>query len=380
MVAAIVLSSCIVASPTVLAQATVDVSIDTAAGSTRLLLTHSAKVVYAIRELGTSIEIVYVDPVDIRPAAQELGNSTFLGYEVKEGRRLVLNTGPAFGHFDSFELRNPFRIVVDLQARRDSPDTVPLVPQTPRHDPSQTIIVIDPGHGGVEKGAVGPTGLQEKNVALDISRRLRQALQQDPSTSVVLTRDEDRVVGLDERTAIANHNNADLFISIHLNSSPRSTAMGAETYFLANEATDDEARTLAALENRSSGVAEGSLVVEGEKKRNLDLVLWDLAQNRFIAQSSALAESVQGHMNDLVGTRDRGVRQAPFRVLMGATMPAILVEVGFVSNREEEERLKTLTYRTAVVDALAAAVRDFLRDLKRLNGPASYGVSTPSRP
>ncbi|NIM01625.1 MAG: N-acetylmuramoyl-L-alanine amidase, partial [Acidobacteria bacterium] len=237
--------------------------------------------------------------------------------------------------YESFELRNPFRLVLDLQSGAVGSITAP--PPAER-DPTRKIVVIDPGHGGVETGATGPTGLREKEVALDLARRVQRRLQRDRNLTVVLTRDEDRLIGLDERTAIANHNRADLFLSIHLNASPRSTATGAETYFLSNDATDDDARTLAALENRAAGVSENQ--TNAANDRNLDLVLWDLAQNQFLAESSLLAERVQWHLNALTGTRDRGVRQAPFRVLMGAMMPAILIEAGFLSNVEEEERFR----------------------------------------
>jgi N-acetylmuramoyl-L-alanine amidase len=184
---------------------------------------------------------------------------------------------------------------------------------------------------------------------------------------VVLTRDEDRLMGLDERTAIANYNRADLFLSIHLNASPRPEATGAETYYLSTDATDAEARTLAVRENLSPG---GAAELPPELA-DLQLVLWDLAQNRYLAESGALAESIQHHLNQLTGTRDRGVRQAPFRILMGAMMPAVLVEVGFISNEKQEAMFRSSSYRADVVDALAAAVEDFLRNLERLAVPAS---------
>jgi N-acetylmuramoyl-L-alanine amidase len=252
-------------------------------------------------------------------------------------------------------------------------------PRRPR-DPQAKIVVIDPGHGGVETGAVGPTGLQEKEVALDLARRLRQALQSDRKLSVVLTRDEDRLVGLDERTAIANHNQADLFVSIHLNASSRTNARGAETYFLSTKATDDEARTLAALENDAAGVSDDSVYTVDGERRDLDLVLWDLAQNQYLAESSVLAENMQIQLNELTGTRDRGVRQAPFRVLMGATMPSILVEVGFISNPDEEAQFRSDVYRTQVAQAMALAVYEFLADLERLSRPSYSEAPGASQP
>jgi len=300
----------------------------------------------------------------IEPAGQRFDDGVLKRYELRRGNRLILRTGEGFRGYESFELRNPFRLVLDLQnISMGNVATAPLANRNPR----QKIIVIDPGHGGVETGATGPTGLRETEAALDLARRVHRRLQRDRTLPVVLTRDEDRLIGLDERTAIANYNRADLFLSIHLNASPRSTATGAETYFLSNDATDDDARTLAALENGAAGVSRDP--IDEVTDRNLDLVLWDLAQNQYLAESSLLAERVQWHLNALPGTRNRGGRQAPFRVLMGATMPAVLVEAGFVSNIDEEERFRSMEYRSRVAEAIEAAVREFLRELDRLLVP-----------
>jgi N-acetylmuramoyl-L-alanine amidase len=352
-------------------RAVVQVSTDTAASSTRLVLTHSRQVTYDVLASRGKVEIVYAEPVQLVPAESRLDDRILQRYQLKDEHRLVLHTGPGFRSYETFELSNPFRLVIDLLGTTAG-GAEEMAP-TPRRDPGKKIIVIDPGHGGIEQGAVGPTGLREKDVTLDLARRLKTSLEKNEDISVVLTRDEDRLVGLDERTAIANHNRATLFLSIHLNASRRTTARGAETYFLSTEATDDEARTLAALENRASGVDEKSVYSGNGDSSDLDLVLWDLAQNQYLAESSVLAESMQRHLNELTGTPDRGVRQAPFRVLMGATMPAILVEAGFVSNPKEEERFKVLGYRNQVVSAMAAAVRDFLADLERLSQPAATG-------
>ncbi len=350
------------AMPPVFAQRTrVDVSVDRSSTSTRLVLTHSEQVGYVIEEGNGRLEVIYSQPVTIEPGSQRFEDDVLKRYDQRRGNRLVLRTGENFRGYETFELRNPFRLVLDLQ--NASVGNISAAPQTDR-DPRRKIIVIDPGHGGVETGATGPTGLREKEVTLDLARRVQRRLQRDRNLTIVLTRDVDRLIGLDERTAIANHNRADLFLSIHLNASPRSTATGAETYFLSNDATDDDARTLAALENGAAGVREDQ--VDGGADRNLDLVLWDLAQNQYLAESSLLAERVQWHLNALTGTRDRGVRQAPFRVLMGATMPAVLVEAGFLSNLEEENRFRSADYRARVAEAIEAAVREFLRELDRL--------------
>jgi N-acetylmuramoyl-L-alanine amidase len=352
---------------------TVNVTVDSSADSTRLVLTHSRPVGYIVEPTRGNIRVRYAEPVNVQPPSARFDDRLLKRYRMRDDTTLNFDTGSRYDRYETFELRNPFRLVLDLKAApRESRDR-----SGRRSRPeSSTIIVLDPGHGGVEHGAAGPSGLMEKDVALSLARRLKRELERgDRSVSVVLTRDEDRLVGLDERTAIANHNRADLFLSIHLNASPRARATGAETYYLSTDATDEEARILAALENAAEddGAARPD---ERVRQGSLDLVLWDLAQNQYLAESSALAEAIQRHMNRLTGTRNRGVRQAPFRVLMGAMMPAVLVEVGFVSNPEEEARFQTASHRDRVVGALAAAVEEFLQDLARYSAPGSVGSGT----
>ena len=347
-------------------EATVDVTIDSSPGSTRLVLTHSQPVVYVIEDVRGKVRIRYAEPVRLEPAEQRINDGILERYRIHDGRTLTLFTDRQYYSYESFELRNPFRLIVDLRGDLTKQDT--RIDKRREWRGPQTIIVIDPGHGGIEHGAVGPTGLMEKDITLALAKRLKRALRRaDRSLSVVLTRDEDRLVGLDERTAIANHNRADLFLSIHLNASPRKNATGAETYYLSTDATDEQARILAAQENRASGA--GPKPGDG-----LDLVLWELAQNQYLAESSALAGSVQHQLNRLTGTRNRGVRQAPFRVLMGATMPAVLVEVGFISNADEEARFYSSQYQQQVVDAITTAVQKFLRNLRRFSEPQLPGT------
>ena len=366
--------------PALAQRATVKIKVDASRASTRVVLTHSSTVSYQVRETDGRLEVVYATPMRAEPAQSLLDDDILARFEMRGETVLALFTGAAYRSYETFELRNPFRLVIDLEGSRDAGGAGAVdLPQT-RRDPSRKIIVIDPGHGGVEKGASGPTGLEEKEVALDLAKRLSQILHNKPGLAVVLTREDDRLVGLDERTAIANYNQADLFLSIHINSSSRPGASGAETYFLSSDATDDAARTLAALENRAAGVTDGSFVTVQGERRDLEVVLWDLAQNQYLAESSVLAENVQIQLNQLTGTRDRGVRQAPFRVLMGATMPAILVEVGFISNHDEEARLRTPAYRNSIAQAMATAVNAFLVDLERLSRPALSGGSGASRP
>lgn len=376
MVAMAALVAAVTSSPRAAAEpVTVAVSVDCARGNCRLLLTHTETLDYRARQKDAAVEIEYTRPVRFSPPQMRFDDNDILRqFRVQDERKLVLSTGAGFARYETFELRNPFRLVIDLNGRQ------PETGRTPAATPSRSavprrIIVIDPGHGGIETGAVGPGGLMEKDVTLELSRRLRTRLQRtDSRLSVVLTRDEDRLVGLDERTAIANHNQADLFVSVHLNAAAASRASGAETYFLSPEATDDEARVLAALENRSAGGADAGAGPGAGARRDLDLVLWDLAQNQYLAESSALAEAVQAQLNALTGTRNRGVRQAPFRVLMGATMPAILVEVGFITNPVEEAKFNRPEYLDQVVQALATAISDYLADSEQVAAPAPVGL------
>jgi N-acetylmuramoyl-L-alanine amidase len=357
--------------------ARVRVSYDTEGPSTRLVLTLSRPVTYAVTRSGKRLAIVYSEPIVMDPPSAKVDDPILQGWKQDGERTVSLRLGRRFESFESFELKNPSRLIIDLLGQKPSAATSTPVRPTDRRE--RPIIVIDPGHGGIEKGAIGPNGSREKDVTLDLALRLKRLLERY-DISVVLTRDDDRLVSLDERTAIANHNRATLFISIHLNSSRRVDAYGAETYFLSAEASDDEARTLSALENqaykdpdREPGRREG----EGDA---LELILWDLAQNQFLAESSALAESVQRQLNVLAGTRNRGVRQAPFRVLTGATMPAILVEVGFVSNLQEEELLQMMPYRDRVVEAIARAVTEFLNGRARIAGPSAGAMGGASQP
>lgn len=164
-----------------------------------------------------------------------------------------------------------------------------------------------------------------------------------------MTRDSDVVVALDRRAAVANNNKADVFISIHANGSRRTNARGSETYFLSLNATDEEARRLAYFEN-NSGELENRL---GEQDfDDLKLILWDMAQSAYIKQSSLLAEFVQNQLNQFLSTQNRGIKQAPFKVLTGVACPAILVEVAFITNPEEEKKLQSEDFQTQVAEAI----------------------------
>jgi N-acetylmuramoyl-L-alanine amidase len=257
---------------------------------------------------------------------------------------------------ESYVLQGPFRLVFDVHAT--SATTQPTTPAFATPEPAAGIrtIVVDPGHGGPETGAIGPGGVQEKELTLLLAQQLASRLQQRLPVRVVLTRSEDAQLALDARTAIANQNKADLFVSIHLNSSLGAGAHGAETYFLAERATDPRAASSARQEN--AGPAAGASAGPGSEpgEGELELMLWDLAQSRHLTESQRLANLVQGELDETLQLKDRGVKQAPFRVLVGATMPAILVELGFLSNPDEEKKLQDPEYRSQLVEALVKAI------------------------
>jgi N-acetylmuramoyl-L-alanine amidase len=270
---------------------------------------------------------------------------------------------------DAYQLENPPRIVLDFRkGAAPAPGTPTAQPAArPQDAPGIRTIVIDPGHGGREVGAVGPGGLMEKDITLAIARKLQTSLAGKLNARVVLTREDDSVVSLDQRTALANQYKADLFISVHLNAAVVKDAKGSETYFLSLEASDELAKKAAESENAQASVPNPNA--------DLNLILWDLAHQAYVDESSRLAQAIQEEMNAATGVANRGVKQAPFKVLVGATMPAALVEVGFISNPDEEARLKSEEFQNLMVQTLTKAVERYKTDYE-----TRIGVIQPAAP
>jgi len=284
----------------------------------------------------------------------------------------------SFQSYKVFALQNPFRTIIDiwgtekLYARRSKPPPVsepvmpvvnpPTSPITP-HDLAKQLalgvrrIIIDPGHGGHDGGAPGYLkGVKEKDLVLQIALRLARKIRRELGCEVILTRSDDRFLSLEERTAIANTKNADLFISIHANAHTDRRAYGLETYFL-NLATDDDAVLVAARENATSR----------KNISDLQTILSDLMKNSKINESSRLARYVQKSMTSQLKTRysnikDKGVKQAPFYVLLGAQMPSILVETSFISNPRECKRLMDGNYQEHLSSAILRGVREYIKE------------------
>jgi len=219
-------------------------------------------------------------------------------------------------------------------------------------------VVLDPGHGGRDPGAVGPGGVFEKDVVLEVCRRIKEKLEKR-GFRVVLTRDKDVFVKLRERAQIANCAKADIFISVHANASRRG-GWGFETYFLSATASDDEARKVALLENHAAmleDVQNGGL--SPEINSDIEAILLDMAQAEYVRESEKLAVIIQDHLDDILKSPNRGVKQAPFMVLMGAAMPAVLVEIGFVSSRKEVKLLKSPEMQNRIAESLSGSVCKF---------------------
>jgi N-acetylmuramoyl-L-alanine amidase len=225
-------------------------------------------------------------------------------------------------------------------------------------DHSVQVIVLDPGHGGKDPGAVGKKmKAKEKDVNLAVALKLKQLLERELNVRVLMTRSDDRFVSLGDRTKFANDNRADLFVSIHTNASKSATSTGIETYYLATAMTSD-ARAVEALENQVVELYEGGASARS-KYDDLDFILSDLSQTEHLESSNELAGSIQ--QNLIAGTKsyDRGVKQANFYVLRGAFMPSILIELGFISNPEEERLLVNDEYQQRLARTIFEGIKRF---------------------
>ena len=278
----------------------------------------------------------------------------------------------SFNTYKIFSLRNPFRIVIDVWGEETAvAEGRPVPPDSAGSPRSPTVgslaaqlglgvsrIAVDPGHGGKDYGAPGYLkGVHEKKVVLDIGKRLVKKIKSTLGCDAFLTRTDDTYLSLEERTAIANTRNADLFVSIHTNAVRDRRAYGVETYFL-NLATDDDAIRVAARENATSR----------KNISDLQSILTDLMKNAKINESSRLAGHVQTRITRVLKTkydriRNKGVKQAPFYVLIGAQMPAILIETSFISNARECRRLVSEKYQEKLCDGIVDGIRTYIQEL-----------------
>ena len=255
------------------------------------------------------------------------------------------------------QLADPPRLVFDFSRPQE------VAAREKQACASLKTLVLDAGHGGHDSGAVGPGGLMEKELVLDVTRRVARLAEDKLGVKVLLTRDNDYFVPLRDRTSFANRERADLFVSIHANAHRVVASEGVETYFLSSEATDNASRQVAALENSVVQLEKpaASKTTSTSRTDVVKTILWDLAQSEFQWESSRLAETVLDSMTQSLKIPNRGVKQAGFYVLGGAAMPAILIEIGFVTNPREEKRLKDTRYRDEIARAILAGLTEYKR-------------------
>jgi len=288
----------------------------------------------------------------------------------------------SIGGYNVFRLHDPFRIVVDVRRNKKGSGKYRAKVAQKRRPAKKGIkraevpdgkvslarqlglnvrtIVIDPGHGGKDPGCRSKSGAKEKDIVLRLAKILAKKIKKELGCKVYLTRTSDVFLSLEQRTAIANMKKADLFISLHVNAHKSSKVRGVETYFL-NIATDERSVVVAARENATS-----------EKNiSDLQTILNDLMLNTKIQESSRLAHEVQKGMVSYVSNsyrkpRDLGVKQAPFYVLIGAQMPAVLVETGFLTNPTEGKKLLTGGYRSCIAEGISGGIKSYVNSIDQV--------------
>lgn len=314
----------------------------------------------------------------------------FVGVDLNttQGKTFVINKSPLkqirVGQYKSRTVRMVFDLGYfpkhDIRRFENPPRMEIVLRKTPEQNPTlaasipvkaarnaanasrEFLVVIDPGHGGEDPGAIGARGIKEKDVALMIAKRLKRHLDKVPGIRAVLTRDEDIFIPLEERSKIANEKKADLFLSIHCNAHNSSRMRGVQTYFL-DTIKDQYSRKLAARENAMSL----------DKMSDLEMILLDLANRETHEQSSRVAgliqhSMLQGLRSQFSGIEDLGVRTAVFLVLFYAEMPAVLVETSFISNRTDEARLNSSAYQEKIASSLTKGVQTFVMQGDKLLG------------
>ncbi len=298
------------------------------------------------------------------------------GQHTPDTVRVVLDID-SISSYKIFTLQDPFRTVIDVMGRANGRETVPVLtaravkkrpgaktrpgPAVSGAKPRLSLarqlglgvnrIVIDPGHGGKDPGAMAANGVMEKDVVLAVAKKLADRLRRSLACEVILTRSTDVFIPLEERTAIANTRKGDLFISLHVNSAPSPRVQGVETYLL-DLTSDADAMRLAAFENATSA----------SNMSDLQGILADLLTNNKKDESARLAAAVQNAMAQGLKLRNLGVKRAPFYVLIGAQMPAILSEITFLSNPGEAERLKQDSYLSAIAEQIAAGISGYVNE------------------
>jgi len=301
-----------------------------------------------------------LDTVAVEAVRPEGAVREVKAYQYSHSAQISFRLKPGISDYQIYPSPDPKKVVVLLWEGKTGKE-----PQRKQELWAYHTVVLDPGHGGEDRGAVGPTGLEEKEVVLDVALRLAKLLREELGVQVVLTRTEDVFVPLHERARIAVNGGGQLFISIHCNSSRNSKAGGVETYFLSDAKTED-AREVARRENASLRFEEA---IPSLKDGDFTLrdILTDMLSDQFLKESQKLAACIQEELVRTLGLEDRGVKQAGFYVMLGteAAMPGALVELGFISNPREERLLRTSAFRRKAALALFRAIRSFKEQQER---------------
>ena len=336
------------------------------AGTTRVTIDVAPPTPHTVTQEANRILIRFdadaLDAADLRVTATDTVTAAHQG---DAPTTLAIDLGPRFASFRASDQPAPTpgsaRIFVDLLAQTETPppgtQPAPPAPPTPETPPLLDLptpgglraIVIDAGHGGDDIGVRGAQGTLEKTITLSVARRLKAAIEARLGVRVLLTRDADQVVAPDQRAALANNNKADLFISLHANASLRPAVAGAEVFYLSLEGYGDMAQ-------RAAQGSADALPVLGGGSRDIEITPWEMAQARYIDQSAAFARAIEGALRERVPMSPRAVQQAPFRVLVGANMPAVLVELGFLTNAQQEQQLASDEHQNALVQALLEGI------------------------
>lgn len=335
-------------------------------GLSRLTLDVSPATPHVVAQEGQRIVIRF--EADALDAALPGSTTPDLIQAVRAGEgasSLTIDLGPKFASFRTSDQpadRGSGRIVVDVLAAAGENATAAAPPGVPSQEPPPLLdlapagglrtVVVDAGHGGSDNGAKGPGGTVEKTVTLSVAFRLKAALEGRLGVRVILTRDSDATVGLDERAALANNNKADLLVSLHANASARPAASGAQVFFLSLDDYGDAARRAAQTESEA-------LPVFGGGTRDIELIPWEMAQARYIRDSAALAQGLEASLRERVPLSSRPLLEAPLRVLVGANMPAVALEMGFLTNPDQEKQLRADDFQNSIVQAIVESITRF---------------------
>jgi N-acetylmuramoyl-L-alanine amidase len=351
-------------------------------GFTRIVFEGDQSFQFRIRSSASKFRLEIDKKVRVEKEVIQIKNSDLLDkivcLEEKQKSAFSVYGKGGFEIERHFVLERPFRVVFDLvksgpvQGDQKPLKISPAEKSTARFEENHEsenefragqkeqkklieTICIDPGHGGSDFGALGKSNLKEKDITLKVGKKLKQIIESKLGIRVILTRGIDSEVSLNSRVSIANNQKADMFISIHVNSSFRKAARGPETFYVSLKATDQESFELARKENKSFDEIE-----QKAESDDLKMILWNMAQTEFIRESSKLADFIQSELNVLMNTINRGVKQAPFRVLMRAAMPAVLIEVAFISNAYEEKKLMNDSFLDRIAQSIYSGISKFI--------------------